>query len=127
MERGAGMAADNKNSENKNKNDKKILLMLAVTALVFTLALNYFIGKNSMADISEVKYSEFIEMLDEGKIEEVKFDGSIISFTPVSYTHLEEFGIIVLDRKDIKSRDFGERLYNAVTGQDIVAIKWRRV
>lgn len=81
MERGAGMAADNKNSENKNKNDKKILLMLAVTALVFTLALNYFIGKNSMADISEVKYSEFIEMLDEGKIEEVKFDGSIISFT----------------------------------------------
>ena len=62
MERGAGMAADNKNSENKNKNDKKILLMLAVTALVFTLALNYFIGKNSMADISEVKYSEFIEM-----------------------------------------------------------------
>ncbi len=44
-----------------------------------------------------------------------------------TFKKAEEFGIIVLDRKDIKSRDFGERLYNAVTGQDIVALKWRRV
>ncbi len=44
-----------------------------------------------------------------------------------TFKKAEEFGIIVLDRKDIKSRDFGERLYSAVTGQDIVALKWRRV
>ena len=81
MERGVDMSSENKNGENKNKNDKKLLLILAVSALVFTLALNYFLGKNSMSDISEVKYSEFIEMLDEGKIEEVKFEGSIINFT----------------------------------------------
>ena len=87
MERGADMSTENKNSENKNKNkndnknDKKLLLMLAIAALVFTVALNYIIGKNSMSDVSEVKYSEFINMLDEGKIDEVEFSGSVISFT----------------------------------------------
>ena len=44
-----------------------------------------------------------------------------------TFKKAEEFGIIVMDRKDIKSRDFGERLYQAVSGQDIVAMKWRRV
>lgn len=44
-----------------------------------------------------------------------------------TFKKAEEFGIIVLDRKDIKSRDFGERLYRAITEQDIVALKWRRV
>lgn len=44
-----------------------------------------------------------------------------------TFKKAEEFGIIVMDRKDIKSRDFGERLYQAVSGQDIVAMKWRRI
>ena len=44
-----------------------------------------------------------------------------------TFKKAEEFGIIVMDRKDIKSRDFGERLYEAVSGQNIVAMKWRRV
>lgn len=44
-----------------------------------------------------------------------------------TFKKAEEFGIIVMDRKDIKSRDFGERLYSEVSGQDIVAMKWRRV
>ncbi|MCD8036041.1 MAG: DUF1887 family CARF protein [Clostridiales bacterium] len=39
----------------------------------------------------------------------------------------EEFGIIVMDRKDIRSQNFGERLYEAVSQQDIVAMKWSRV
>ncbi|MDD5945697.1 MAG: DUF1887 family CARF protein [Clostridia bacterium] len=44
-----------------------------------------------------------------------------------TFKKAQEFGIIVMDRKDIKSRDFGERLFEAVSGQDIVAMKWRRV
>ena len=34
-----------------------------------------------MASVSEVKYSEFITMLDEGKVEEVEFKNSTITFT----------------------------------------------
>lgn len=44
-----------------------------------------------------------------------------------TFKKAEEFGIIVMDRYDIKSHNFGERLYKAVSQQDIVAMKWRRV
>ncbi|GFI61033.1 ATP-dependent zinc metalloprotease FtsH [Clostridiales bacterium] len=75
------MPSNNYEGGNKNNNDKRLLIVLAIIALIFTLALNYFIGKRSMADVSEVKYSEFIGMLDEGKIEEVTFKNSMINFT----------------------------------------------
>lgn len=39
----------------------------------------------------------------------------------------KEFGIMVLDKKDIKSSNFGELLFNAVSTQDIVGMKWKRV
>ncbi len=61
--------------------DKKALLILAIIALIFTLTLNYFISKRSMASVKEVKYSEFITMLDEGKVEEVEFKNSMINFS----------------------------------------------
>ncbi|MPM17338.1 ATP-dependent zinc metalloprotease FtsH 4 [bioreactor metagenome] len=71
------------NDKNKKKNDKekRALLIFAVIALAFTLTLNYFIGKKQMESVDEVKYSEFFNMLDEGKIEEVEFSGSLINFT----------------------------------------------
>ncbi len=72
--------SDNKPEKNNGK-DKKMLAALAIAALVFSLALNYIISKKSMTNVSEVKYSEFINMLDEGKIEEVTFKNSMISFT----------------------------------------------
>ena len=77
------MSSENKNTDDNNKkgNDKRLLLLLAIAALVFTVSLNYIIGRKSMSDVSEVKYSEFIEMLDEGRIEEVEFNNSIINFT----------------------------------------------
>lgn len=73
--------SDKKPDDGKNKNDKKLILILTIIALSFTLILNYYISKRKMADVSEVKYSEFINMLDEGKIEEVEFKNSIINFT----------------------------------------------
>lgn len=81
MERGGNMPANNPDGKNNKNKDKKALLILAIVALVLTLILNYFIGKKSMADVSEVKYSEFINMLDDGKVEEVEFKNSTITFT----------------------------------------------
>ena len=59
------MSSENKNTDDNNKkgNDKRLLLLLAIAALVFTVSLNY------------------IEMLDEGRVEEVEFNNSIINFT----------------------------------------------
>ena len=59
------MSSENKNTDDNNKkgNDKRLLLLLAIAALVFTVSL------------------KFIEMLDEGRVEEVEFNNSIINFT----------------------------------------------
>lgn len=75
------MPADNPDGKKNKNKDRKVLLVLAIAALLFTLALNYFIGKRNSASVSEVKYSEFITMLDEGKVEEVEFKNSTITFT----------------------------------------------
>lgn len=72
---------DNEKNKKKNDKEKRSLLIFAVIALIFTLTLNYIIGKKQMESVDEVKYSEFIDMLDEGKIEEVEFAGSLINFT----------------------------------------------
>ena len=63
------MPADNPDGKKNKNKDRKVLLILAIAALLFTFALNYFIGKRNSASVSEVKYSEFITMLDEGKFE----------------------------------------------------------
>ncbi|MPN43885.1 hypothetical protein SDC9_191446 [bioreactor metagenome] len=44
-----------------------------------------------------------------------------------TFKKASEFGIMVLDRKDIRSSNFGELLFNAVSAQDIVGMKWKRV
>ncbi len=75
------MPENNPDGGNKKNNNKKALLILAIIALIFTLTLNYFISKRSMASVKEVKYSEFITMLDEGKVEEVEFKNSMINFS----------------------------------------------
>ena len=53
------MPADNPDGKKNKNKDRKVLLVLAIAALLFTLALNYFIGKRNSASVSEVKYSEF--------------------------------------------------------------------
>ena len=44
-----------------------------------------------------------------------------------TYKRAQELGIEVLDRKDVLSADFGERLVKAVRGQDLISLKWRKV
>lgn len=72
---------NNENNKKNNDKEKKALLIFAIIALIFTLGLNYVIGKKQMESVDEVKYSEFIEMLNGGKIDEVEFSGSLINFT----------------------------------------------
>ena len=55
MERGGSMPADNPDGKKNKNKDRKVLLVLAIAALLFTLALNYFIGKRNSASVSEVK------------------------------------------------------------------------
>lgn len=76
------MPSDKKDDNNKkNDREKRILLIFGIVALIFTLTLNYVISKRQMQSVNEVKYSEFIDMVKEGKVDEVEFSGSVINFT----------------------------------------------
>lgn len=44
-----------------------------------------------------------------------------------TYKRAQELGIEVLDRKDVLSADFGQRLVKAVRGHDLVGLKWKKV
>lgn len=86
------MPSDKKDDDNKkNDREKRILLIFGIVALIFTLTLNYVISKRQMQSVNEVKYSEFIDMVKEGKVDEVEFSGSVINFT-LKEDKAEQFG-----------------------------------
>ena len=44
-----------------------------------------------------------------------------------TYRRAKELGIELLDRSDVLSQNFGERLERAVRGHDLVSLKWKRI
>lgn len=44
-----------------------------------------------------------------------------------TYKRAEELGIEMLDKKDVLSSNFGERLVKAIKGHDLVSLKWGKV
>ena len=43
-----------------------------------------------------------------------------------AYKRAVEFGVELLDKRDIMSENFGEKLVNAVSGHDLVSLKWKK-
>ena len=69
---------------NQKKNMKKPLIIYYIIALVVVMLLNTLLFPQiERYSIKEVAYSEFLTMLDEGKIESVQIQDKEIAFTPV--------------------------------------------
>ncbi len=71
------------NNGNNNQNPKRPGFMAIVMAVLFTLIMFaiFWSLMGSGATTKEVKYSEFIEDLENGKIDEIEISGEIISYT----------------------------------------------
>lgn len=89
---------NNKNNKN-NKNNSRLkgILTLVAWAVVLTVILNYmsaYSGNAANASTShEVRYSEFVDMVEKGKVDEVLFKDSTIYITPVEgYVFTDEEG-----------------------------------
>jgi len=74
---------DNNNNKNNNNNSKipKIAPML-IAALMVLLMISYFTKVLTSATNKEITYNEFLQMLDEGKVESVSIDSSKIVIYP---------------------------------------------
>ncbi len=89
---------DKKPDRNKkpNKNDRwRGVITLISWALVLTVALNFFTAYNgndtNKASSHEIKYSEFVTLVETGKVESVLFKDDVVYITPIDgYVHTEE-------------------------------------
>ena len=74
---------NNKKNSGGKKNSPNImgLISLVVWALIITALLNYFFSIASTANAVEVKFSDFISLVKEDKVEEVKLESNKYTFT----------------------------------------------
>ena len=68
----------------QKKDSRKPLIIYYIIALVVVMLLNALLFPQIQRySVKEVAYSEFLTMLDEGKIESVQIEDREIAFTPV--------------------------------------------
>ena len=75
---------NNNNKDNKRKpgGGSNVTLMIIIIAVILTLAFVMQYNRFKAAGEEEVSYDEFIQMLDDGKIEKVEIYSEKIKFTP---------------------------------------------
>ena len=75
---------DNNNTQDNNKMQKggQTLLVWAVAALITFMVITFMRDALTRNSTVEYTYSEFLEMVDQGKVESVVIDGSRIEIEP---------------------------------------------
>ena len=89
---------DQKNGQNNNnKKNLRGLLVLLGWALVLTIAINFLSDYSHKANVAatthEIPYSQFIDLVEDGKVEEVVFTEGMLQITTVEgYVYTDEKG-----------------------------------
>ncbi len=91
---------DQKNNQNNNNNNKKNmrgLLVLLGWALVLTIAINFLSDYSHQANVAatthEIMYSEFIDLVEDGKVEKVVLTEGMLQITTVEgYVYTDDKG-----------------------------------
>ncbi len=104
----------------EKKNSSKPLIVYYIIALVVVMLLNTLLFPQiSRYSVKEVTYSEFLTMLDEGKIKEVEVGDQQIAFTPIEQD--EEKKIYYTTNRVTADEKIVERLIDAdVTFSQVV-------
>jgi cell division protease FtsH len=87
--RNNGGHGNNNNNGNGNGNNgrdpkKQSIIIMVIAAVISLLCISYFTRAVTGATTKEITYSEFISMLDAGKVKSVKIESSQIEITPVT-------------------------------------------
>ncbi len=110
---------NNKNNKNNNKNNPRMkgILTLVAWAVVLTVVLNYMSAYSGNAANSasshEVRYSQFIDLVEAGKVEEVLFKEDTLYITPVDgYVYTDEEGETFTHSEESKVLLYTAELYD---------------
>ena len=76
-----GNNGDNNNKNNKNGQMIMVFILVSLVALfIMSMAMNRYTSMST----SEISYSDFLQMVEDGKVESVEFDSYQINITPIS-------------------------------------------
>ena len=108
------------NGGGKNNKPSRLrgILTLVTWALVLTVGLNYLNAYTSndtnKASSHEIKYSQFVEMVEKNQVEEVLFKDEVIYVTPVEgYVYTQEAQGKVPEKTFTNTKDSPVKLYTA--------------
>ena len=79
---------ENQNSNNNGKNSNRNFLFMLVVSVCLTLLFFYAYSRYQTSQQIEVSYSDFLDMIDEGTVKEVKIYNSSIEIIPKSKKEL---------------------------------------
>ena len=74
------------NGDNNNKNNKngQMIMVFILVTLVALFIMSMVMNRYTSMSTSEISYSDFLQMVEDGKVESVEFDSYQINITPVS-------------------------------------------
>lgn len=74
------------NGDNNNKNNKngQMIMVFILVSLVSLFIMSMVMNRYTSMSTSEISYSDFLQMVEDGKVESVEFDSYQINITPVS-------------------------------------------
>lgn len=80
---------NNRNNQNNNKKQKNFntILILAIAAVLTFIGFSLLRGLLNNVRFKEISYTEFLQMVEDDKIAEVKFDADRIVITPTDETN----------------------------------------
>ena len=74
------------NGDNNNKNNKngQMIMVFILVSLVALFIMSMVMNRYTSMSTSEISYSDFLQMVEDGKVESVEFDSYQINITPVT-------------------------------------------
>ncbi len=98
--------------KNKNEMNRQNLLIMIGIAIILMLIIQMFAGKLASAAQKEVKYNEFLEQLEDGKISEVEIDSDRINYKLNGDEHTTYYTGLVGDERLYEQLDKAGIEYN---------------
>ena len=81
---GNGNNGGNNNDNNKNNRNGLTIMIFVLVSLIALFIMNVVMTRYASMSTSEITYSEFLQMVEDDKVESVQFDSYQINITPVS-------------------------------------------
>ena len=72
------------NNGNKNNRNSQMIMVFVLVSLFALFIMTMLMNRYTAMGTSEITYSEFLQMVEDGKVESVEFDSYQINITPVS-------------------------------------------